>query len=190
MRERERPLMALGLFGTRSLELCNGAATGSPKEQEGTTIGWSHLPKLRPEALVIRVPFTPTFPRKLIKFTRTGTEPLNLQIELGGVLEAPATGPLALAGSGAAAELGGGEGGGEEEEEGEEVREGEGGREEEGEGVEDVGEIGGEEEGAGEEDKEEDQEVQGGGRGVLAVAEVVAVVAPRFGFVWWVPIAR
>lgn len=178
--------MALGLFGTRSLELCNGAATGSPKEQEGTTIGWSHLPKLRPEALVIRVPFTPTFPRKLIKFTRTGTEPLNLQIELGGVLEAPATGPLALAGSGAAAELGGGE----EEEEGEEVREGEGGREEEGEGVEDVGEIGGEEEGAGEEDKEEDQEVQGGGRGVLAVAEVGAVVAPRFGFVWWVPITR
>lgn len=112
--------MAFALFGARGFEFCDGATTGRSKEQKRATIRRSHLPQLRPKALIIRIGLTATLPRKLIEFSggvwRVG-ESMNLQIELHGVFEALAGGPVAAAGSGAAAEVSGGEGEREEEEE-------------------------------------------------------------------------
>lgn len=110
--------MALGLFGPRGLEFGDGATTWRSKEQKRATIRRSHLPQLRPKALIIRIPLSPTLPRKLIKFGRSVRhirEAVNLQIKLHSIFKALTGRPMTSAGSGAAAEVGGGEGEGEEE---------------------------------------------------------------------------
>lgn len=158
--------MTLSFLRTRSFKLRNRTTTRSPKKQKRTAINRSHFPQLRPQTLVIRIPFTPTFPRKFIIFpqpcprTGTRTESLNLQIKLRSFLESPTPDPLTLPRSCSTTQLNGDHRSDKENDECEEVGYGErDGREEEREGVEDVGEIRGEKESAGEENKEEDEKV-------------------------------
>lgn len=164
-------------LGPPALELGDRTSTPRAKEQNRASVRRRHLPELRPEALVVRIGLAAALPRQPVDLL--GGRPdrllvLQFQIELHGLLQALASRPVALARSGAEAELGGEDAGGEEEEEAEEVGEVEvvemegGGGEEEREGIEDVGEVGGEEEGAGEEDEDEDEEVESRRRGVLA----------------------
>lgn len=163
-----------------SLELGNRTATARMEEQDGAAIGGSHLPKLGPEALVVRIALAASFPRQPVDLLGAGLDALlrlQLQVKLHGLLQPLASRLVTLARSGAAAELDEHDGHGEEDEEAENVRGLEvvvkrGAREEDREGVEDVGEVGGEEEGAGEEDENEYEEVERGRRRVLAEQRV------------------
>lgn len=160
-----------------TLKLSNRASTAGMEEQNRTAIRRSHLPQLRPETLVIRIPFASTFPRQPIDLLRTILDALfslQLQIELHSLLQSFASGLITLPGSGTTTELEEDDGEGEGDEEAEDVREREvvevegGGGEEDGEGVEEVGEVGGDEECSGEEDEDEYEEVESGRWRVLA----------------------
>uniref|UniRef100_A0A2P2MXX8 Uncharacterized protein MANES_15G022200 n=1 Tax=Rhizophora mucronata TaxID=61149 RepID=A0A2P2MXX8_RHIMU len=108
--------VAAPTFGAPTLQFGNGASTPSPEKQNRPTIGRSHLPQLGPQALIIRIPFTPTFPRQPIDLLGGGAArfhavfSLELQIKLHGLLQTLASRLIAAAGSGATAEIGDEEG--------------------------------------------------------------------------------
>lgn len=113
-------------LGPPALELGNRTSTPRAKEQNRASVRGRHLPELRPEALVVRIGLAAALPRQPVDLL--GGRPdrllvLQFQIELHGLLQALASRPVALARSGAEAELGGEDAGGEEEEEAEEVGE-------------------------------------------------------------------
>ncbi|KAF4358887.1 hypothetical protein F8388_013691 [Cannabis sativa] len=64
-------LMPPTTFGSPSLELSDGAAAPGTKQQDSAAIGRGHLPKLGPEALIIRVSFAPALPGQPIDLLRT-----------------------------------------------------------------------------------------------------------------------
>ncbi|KAM0962902.1 hypothetical protein ACFX15_021498 [Malus domestica] len=178
--------MPASSLGTPAFELGHRASAWRPKQQHGTAIRRRHPPQLSPEALVIRIALAAALPRQPIDIFRPGLDTLlrlQLQIEFHGLLQALTSGPIALPGSNAAAELDYEQRGGEEGDEADDVGDGnvmevdgEGGvREEEREGVEDVGKVRGDEEGPGEEDEDEDEEVEGGRRRVLAEEGAIRV---------------
>lgn len=143
------------------------------EEQNRAAIGRSHLPKLRPETLIIRIALAASFPRQPIDLLRTGLDALfslQLQIKLHSLLQPLASRLIALARSGTTAELEKHDGNSEEDEKAENVRDRKvmevksGAREKERERVKDIGEVGGDEESNGEEDEDEYEEVESSGR--------------------------
>lgn len=99
--------MPFPLFGSPTLELGNRASTLRSKQQNSTPTWGSHIPELRPEALIIGVALSPTLPRQPINLVRPSPDTLlrlQLQIEFHRFLEAFASRLATLAGSSAAAE--------------------------------------------------------------------------------------
>lgn len=88
-----------------ALELCNGAATSRPEQQDSATIGRGHPPELGSEALVIRVGLSAALPGKPVDVLGARFEAvpsLELEIKLQGLLEALAANAVAASRTGAA----------------------------------------------------------------------------------------
>lgn len=158
-------------FRSPSLKLSDRAPTTRMEEQNRTAICRSHLPKLRPKALIIRIPFAPTFPWQPIDLLRTALDALfslQLQIKLHSFFQPSTSRLITLTGSGTAAELQEHDGDGKGDDKADNIRERkvvemEGRvREKNGEGVEDVGEVGGYEESSRKEDNDEYEKVESG----------------------------
>ena len=138
-------------FRPPSFQLSNRATTLRTKKQNSPPIRRSHLPQFSSQTLIIRIRYSPTFPRQLINvISSSGFKTifsLQLQIKLNRFLETFTARLVTLSRSGSTAELKEKDGENEKREEAKNVRgrrevKGKRGvREEERKGVKDVREV-------------------------------------------------